>query len=240
MKTICDKCKLPNDLGRLFCTHCGAKLDLTNITDDLQREQTIIRRKGFFKLLLTGILILAALTAALVAIPAHPLSKIRAPDARTAATVKVLAGLDALAASSSSPPRAIDPPLTADDLNAWLVGPPTKTSGVRSMSVEFEQDAMRFRIVDALGPFTAFNGKAHIPAMPYSYELTGAATNGVFSVTGAKVGHFPLFGPLRRYAVDRIVLALQRQPREWKLLKSLTNIRFEPGRVSATVTPGQA
>jgi len=37
---FCKKCGTDNQLGRVFCTSCGAKLDLTNMSNELIADKS--------------------------------------------------------------------------------------------------------------------------------------------------------------------------------------------------------
>lgn len=237
MNIICKQCGHGNALGHIFCMECGTKLDLSNVAEEMERDQQVVNKRAIWKLAwIPPVLLLLAL-AGLLLWPSNPYkSREQATGQRSRIDTLITAGYRISMMPSTS--VAIRPPVKEEDINAWLANN-RGYLGVQWVTIELTDGAFSLRVGRKWGPHKIFSGKVKIPAIRYSYEITGKTENSRVNVTAAKFGHLPLFGPLKKPVVNEVSKLLKKLKKEHLVLKNMSDIIIEDGQLSVTLTSGK-
>ena len=211
MKTLCKNCGHGNDLGHLFCTKCSAKLDLVNVNDEIESSVKSESRHTFLYMVLALIVLAMIVLAALMLWPSKKPVSERVPGGRRDIVEAAVSRLEMVAERGVAPYTT--PMLTEEDLNTWIAGMSSKF-GVKSLNVQLKPGAYKLRVVDTVGPWSLFGGNVSIPAITYSYDISGAGAAGGFTVTGSRVGHLKMFGPMTRKVSGHLEKAFKDRKRE--------------------------
>ena len=118
MKTYCQVCGYPNDLGHLFCMKCGGKLDLSNIRDEIDGEHQSESVKG--RLFIVGVVLIVIVVVLLVAAlwPSKPFKREGATGGRRELAEGAMSRLQSMAETTREP--YTNEPVREVDINAWL------------------------------------------------------------------------------------------------------------------------
>lgn len=233
MKTLCQKCGTGNELGHLFCVSCGAKLELSNIGEDIERDGAALQRRAVLKVLWIPPVAIILAIVGIIAWPHRPYPSISGQPGNRMRVDEMFTVLHKVAQRPSGSLRYRPAP-TQDDLNAWLA---TKCpeAGVRSMTLQLGDNCYSARVIDTAGPFKI--RKYTIPPLKYSYEISGTIENGLaIKTTGGKIGHLPLFGPALTKLEKRIGDLLARDERILPVLAKTSRIQIDDGALEITVT----
>jgi hypothetical protein len=241
---VCSKCGYDNELGRIFCHSCGAKLDLTEVKAPGQGGRTFRRTRGgvgklFSRLVSIALLAVIVLTLFLacqvpnirpISISSDDLNK--SDEKRTA--------LDRLLVEKK--PDTIS--VTEGELNSFV-----QTLGFESGSagtLQVVPTKLQLELGD--GVITAvFLGRLHIAGsvdkqVYLSYTGVAMVENGhfVFQPTAGALGSLPLprwflvkTGILDRYFANLFV----NMNREKQVLDSLSSISVNPQSIAFNYQP---
>jgi len=234
MKTYCE-CGYPNDLGRLFCVRCGVKLDLTRVREEIGLDQQVESTKnGLYAVALAMVLVAAGLVALLLW-PAKPFTGSDAEKGKRDLVDASLNRLQAMAVSGSEP--YTHPAMKEQDINAWISSLPAR-SGFRSMTVKLSPKRCTLRIVGTRGPysFLLFQKRVNVRAISYSRDVSCGMVSNRFAVTGAKIGHLPMVGPLVQKVADNTLGIFDDMPREKAIVSKITDAKIEDGLITVTVS----
>ncbi len=234
MKTICSHCDHANDLGRLFCTECGAKLDLSSIGDDIEDNLEAEKRLSLLKLAWIPLVIILLVIAGLCLWPnLKPFGR-EVGSGRSSVIDQHIWRLLQIKTSATGTTIDTQRPIKEKDANAWLLDMPV---GGGWMQVRFEEDnKLRLRVVCSKGPIPVLGGKANVPVVKYTYQLTAEPRNGRLVVTGAKWGHFPMIGPLKNIVVKLVTKRFVGKKRALEVYEHLSRLEIEDKSVSLQVT----
>jgi hypothetical protein len=240
---ICPRCRRPNPLSQVFCSQCGAKLDLSGVRSDdfVQRPGAAIRRivwvilRGLFQLGLVAVLALMLWPAAPAGARGGSAKKEQAQDSINLLHSAVQNNLKRLVTINES------------EVNAYLAslgkrrasserGSYRKKQGVRLpvdvANMNFREDRVTVLVVASMGPFAL------------SYEVTGApeanGENFSFDVAGARVGHLPLPGPLSGIVAHKVKTVFAPLRDERLLLDRVDRMAVGEGAVKLGVLPRPA
>ena len=235
MKTVCRECDHPNDLGRLFCTECGAKLDMNAVNEDIEAKQEATKRLMGLKLLLIPIVGVLIGLVGLCGWSGKPFVSENSSEGRKSTIDTLVWALSQItrrpAGSTITSPR----PFRECDANDWL-GHMAMQKPVNSMSVKIETGKVTFRVVDSVGPFSLMSGKLNIRALNFSYDVVAKPTDGKINVSMGRFGHCPLVGPLKRIVQAQAAKLLKDRALEKSIISYATNIDVEDDEISVTVT----
>jgi hypothetical protein len=228
MKITCTKCGHQNELGRVFCTGCGKKLDLVRNTsaEELKPNAVAEIAKWVAKIAI-GILLLALILGGGLAFWGSPVST-QVGENRGSQRVEQ----KAKALWGGERGVLLQAVFTERDLNTWLDA--NKGRG--------GYDLINLRLLDgrfvikghgfiAL-PFTVPGLSAE--GIPYSMGMSGRLVKGRLQVTSRVMGHLPLFGPLKGI-VDRRLRAVFGDWLAPERLGAIQDVTVTDGQIQVTV-----
>jgi len=221
---ICGKCGVDNQLGRVFCTSCGAKLDLTNMSSQSitnTNKESWMKAHGK-KLGWIPVILLIAL-AGFVMWPCQGVIG----EKGTPAGSKKVEGQLAFAASLKAGQKGGPIVLTEQDINGYIENVMQKKANVSSMSVSLKKGLVSVRMVREfvkLGP---------VP-IALSCDAKCLPSGGQLQIAKASLGHVPLVGPLVKIAQRLLGGACASDP-QLAGLASLEDLNVEDGKVSFIV-----
>jgi hypothetical protein len=190
VKIECQICGFKNDLGRIFCTQCGKRLELTHTSlGELSSRRTfdwgpLIRRLLMALLLLAvGSVIAAALwPKTLPPIPVDPAGVKQIP-------IKSRAWQSALRAR-----REIMLTYTEPEVNGFLDAR-ARARKLKRLSIDFKPGSLTLAAWHDWTPVRQVTVLTNV-TLPVSCELSGRFDGGTLVLQGGRVGHLPLPTPL--------------------------------------------
>jgi hypothetical protein len=228
MKITCTKCGHQNELGRVFCTGCGKKLDLTQKTSVEELKPNAVL--GFVKwgAKIAMIVVLAAVilgvSLAFWSVPASTQVGENRGIQRVEQKAKALGGgASGVSLQASFPER---------DLNTWLDANKA-LGGYDLLAIRLLDD--RF-VIKGRGlirlPFTVPG--LNSDGIPYSMGMSGRFVKGRLQVTSRVMGHLPLFGSLKGIVDSRLNAVLGSLVDE-RLWSTIQEVLLTDGQVQVTV-----
>jgi len=233
VKTYCQKCDHPNDLGHLFCTKCGAKLVLEHVREDFETDGMLERTKGRFLWVILSLIVVVISLVVVGLWPGKPLRRDAAAPGAFDAVEAAIARLQVVVESSKM--TYTNQPLKEEDINAWL-SKACKRSGAKSMTVELKPDSCTVRVIFAVGPWKVAKINKTFGPMSFSRDFSFSVTTNGLVVTGAKVGHLPMFGPLVKIVADRSAKRFGDFAKEQTILSCITDAKIADGSITVAVT----
>lgn len=226
---ICKKCGMDNQLGRVFCTSCGTKLDLTAMSSQsissADKESWI--GENWPKLVLVPSLIIVVAVAGLVLWPGRGVGKDKNPSSSSRRVEGQIASLSNLKTGQRVGPYLV----SQQDLNAYLVEL-AKKAKVTSMTVKLSKglvDASMMNVVAVLG-----SGTNKVP-IGISFDAVFVPEGGKLKIVRGSVGHLPLFGPLLKIAENAFIKAVAAEPKNTNLAL-IEEITVDDGKMSIIVS----
>ena len=228
MKITCQKCRFKNDLGRVFCTSCGTRLDFSETAVEDMRSAS---HDGLVWGRLVGKVVgVVILTAALLlgGLAAWPLAKPVGAPARPGGLARVRERQQALREALAVGDEAAVSVVEAD-LNGYLAAR-AKKAGLTSLSVQLTAGRFLLRSVQSLGPWQI--GPLNVGPVPVSYDISGAPVKGALNVKRVAIGHLPLMAPFSARVTDRIATLFADEAHQYS--RKITDIRVFGGKVEIT------
>lgn len=235
MKTTCRECDHPNDLGRLFCTECGAKLDMNAVNEDIEAKQESAKRLRGLKLLLIPIVGAIIGVLGLCAWANKPFVSENSQEGRKGTVDAIVWALSQITRRPAGTAVESPRPFRECDINDWL-GHMAMQKPVSSISAKVETGKVTLRVVDSVGPFSLMSGKIKLRPISFSYELIAKPQGGDMNITMGRFGHFPLVGPLKRIVEAQVAKLLKDRKMEKTIIAYATEISVEDDEISVTVT----
>lgn len=225
IKVTCDKCGHDNELGRVFCTGCGQKLNLIHKTSVHELKVSLWKImlhaaiKAFFVIviiiILTG-LVLAFWPLAMAGRMGDPRGQQRLAQKIHSANA-VLPGQQKAIVFSES------------EIN-WYLEKAKNRGDLQLIAVQLTRQHFIVRATSGISlPFTLPGGKNNI--IPYSLALGGEFTNGNWAITSRAMGHLPLFGVLRAIAEKPVKKFVEQNN---PFISTISKVEFEEGKLQAT------
>lgn len=231
----CPRCGNINTFGRVFCSKCGVRLDLSRVNNRVLAKS--IERPHSSALRLFRFLLFVALLA-VVALLLWPSGLVGAPgalrDARSmerkiAAVVRAQqAGLYVFEIISEREANAY----LAEILkrNEGISRSEGMKLGIEAITMGFQPDGLTVVILAAWGP------------LRISYEVTGMPVideeGFKLDVISARWGHLPLPGPSGQWVSERVARVFSQMQRERRMLDDLQRCDVGKGKVRL-VTKGR-
>lgn len=226
----CPDCKKQVPFGRLFCTFCGAKLDLSqeNVSTKLSMGEATAKIRKVVVRLVVFVLVFGAL--GLFFWPIDPPGQTGAP-ADAALCERRIEHVRTRALNGVIMTEAFG----EAEVNAWLKDKLSKTSdlsagggfSLKSLTLGFLQGSVTVQTRLGLGPVTiayTIDGK----------PLIDAGGHYVFNVTGVRIGHVPMPEPVHAFFAERALNSFAGMTREVDTLAKLRRIDVRPGQVQVS------
>lgn len=234
MKIPCAKCGAQNELGRVFCTSCGQKLDLSQRTavQDIEEDAG----PGIVKHIVVAVIVVLVLTALVLAAmalwPAKPIID-NTGEKRGAARVAQLLveAKRAVAMSGAGERRSLQ--LSEKEINTYLERK-CEGLGFTSITVNMLPDSFVLRI-EAPGlslPFTLpgmTSGQLPITYMVRGGFVSGQPAQPVFS--SVRMGHLPLIRALRSSFFAKLAAIFDDFLKEQDLVDTLQEVALDDDKV---------
>jgi hypothetical protein len=225
MKVTCNHCGAKNDLGRMFCSSCGKRMQITNADVD----QAAAEKKSFKPLAVLQPLLLLVLFLAVAAV-IIPYKPVVAPEGdRVAVRASVAAKYGRLVMAARARKAARETFDTAE-LNMFLKARQATATNQPALNLQLDGD----RLV-VLQPVRL----AALKSVPlrFSRRLVCAPDGRTLSVRIGFFGHMPLPGPLKNLVSGPIASEFVLTPSEQTIEKQLTEILIRDGKLEIAVGP---
>jgi hypothetical protein len=215
----CSQCGGANDIGRVFCTTCGTKLELTALTN---ATIPITAKRGsagrIFGVLIGLILLLVILVAGLCLVPNSSSLGKEGSSSSGQNIVSPLRGLQGVKAGQS-----IGRLFREKDINGYLKRAVVKRIRVEDLSVDVKEGTL---VVQMTKRIASFKLKSVRISPTFTYQVSYKDEDGTLTAKSARIGLMPLFGPLKRFAVKPIEKPVMAQ-HEWKAFQYVKQVRAE-------------
>lgn len=194
IKIECVQCGFRNDLGRVFCTNCGVKLDLKRTSQaDLEERREIPWGRIIGKLV-GGVLAVAVLGVLALAFWPMDIPVVQKDAAGGQQVVlKTRAVKKALMARQKA---TVD--FSEAELNGFTAGR-AEARKLKALVVDIQPGAIEVSAHFSWRPGVVTNmtwlARKNV-AVPVSLAIKAGFADGQMAVTGGRLGHLPLVGPL--------------------------------------------
>jgi len=232
----CAKCGTENGLGRVFCTACGAKLDLKDMTTEQIAESLkrswIKRYWWIFPVVIGAWLLISVVFAFWAKSPKLGAEGTRIGGRRVESSLTAAANV-AANKSANVQSLGIQQEYLEKDINGFFQFSKDGKMGKESIvRVKIEQGYFIVRYSRTL--WTLSFGKFFTWKQRLTYSLECVPVGGLVRINSVSIGHLPVFGPLKSMVVKSIYKALSSQ-KEWESLRGITEIKAVPGKLIVKV-----
>jgi hypothetical protein len=121
---------------------------------------------------------------------------------------------------------------TEEDINAYLASR-AGDLGFASLSVCLTPGRFVLRGVRTLGPLHV--GQKSLGPVRVSYDVVGYPAGSNLNIRRGGIGHMPLFGPLKRFALKPMAQGLAKARKEQSFLKKAADIKVLEHKVAITL-----
>jgi len=227
----CSKCGFQNELGRIFCAHCGVKLDLSATSVGELRSQREIDVAGLVGRILTPILLGLLILVVAAAVWPDPGPTVLS-DKAGAIQVPIKAKAVRTAITYGKPTK-LD--LSEGELNGFLEER-GKNRKIDRLVIDLKPGVFNLYAVQVWMPITNVTWLAGV-RVPFSLGMSGSFHKGVMAVEGAHVGHLPLPGFARSAVVKFFAELFADITREQRLVSSLKTVAIEETKADLMLGP---
>ena len=225
MRIPCKKCGYENDLGRIFCSQCGNRLELNapEVADAIRRGDRHFPLMGLISTLV------ALSIAAGVGLALWPRRELPAPIPADAVSMRVkFEGLYVMVRT----PVEGRVSFTASEAAAYM-DVRAGRRGERNLWVGLSRGRVVLREPGVLGPWAL--GKVQVGPIVFTREVEYAGgERGLRPVLG-RVGHLPLPGPLKWLVVHQVQKGLSASPREQQILGRVRRVDVDETHIHISV-----
>ena len=221
---ICKKCGIDNPLGRVFCTSCGTKLDLSDVTQEAVSEAV---RVNWFVLhwrkFATGLVLLLLAMGVLAMIPVSGAIGESGTLGGGRRVERYLGHLSRLDAG-----RAVKASFSERDINGYFEFIKARNMpDYDRVSFDVATGHVMIRLERTWFSLTLFGLDWQPKA---SVELTCVPSVGGFVVRRARVGRLTVTGPLRTRLIRRLRLRMAKE-KDWSGLNHVTQVEVFDGAI---------
>jgi len=222
------KCGMDNQLGRVFCTSCGTKLDLSRMSTqtiaDSNKESWLSLH--WQKLVFYPVLIIILLPVGFMMWPRVDVIGTKGTQAGNRKIEIQIAALANLKTGQKSSYL-----VSEEDLNSYFQTTLVKQARVSSMSVNLSKGLVIVRMAKVFYDLGA--GKTKIP-LALSIDAKCVPVGGKLRIGQAWVGHLKLAGPLVKIAEKAFSFVFASEPKLANL-NGIEEITVDDGKLSVTV-----
>lgn len=231
IKIECSTCGFQNDLGRVFCSQCGQKLDLRDTSMESLEERREFDFGRLFRWLLS-LLVIGALVGLLGfgLWPAKPAPVYSEAVGVRQVPVKLSAILRALSYN-----KAMTLDFQEGELNGYLAER-AKVKHLTALTVDLKPGAFNlYAAFDWIPPTNmTFLAKVKIPI---TITLKGGFQGGVFIPEKGQIGHLPLPGKTLSVSTDYFAALFPDILAEKRLIDALRTVAIEETRADLMLAP---
>lgn len=225
---ICTKCGMDNQLGRVFCTSCGTKLDLTHmstqaIAKDNEESWMSLHWK---QVVFLPLFLVVVLLVGLVFWPSAAGTGAKGTPASGRRLEGVVSTLAKVNPALKMAPIAV----SEAELNAYLENCVVSKGAASSFNIKLVKG---LAIVHMSQDFVSIGSNATIGL---SFDAKCLPVGGTLQVAQASVGHMTLVGPMLKIAGKAFARALAAEPKHASLA-NINDIKIEDGK--ATIGAGK-
>ena len=231
IKIECSNCGFQNDLGRIFCSQCGQKLDLRDTSMESLKERREFDFGKLFQWLLSLVVLIGIATILSLAFwPATTVPVYMDAAGSKQVPVKIAAILRALSYN-----RAITLDFDEGELNGFLAER-AKLNKLKAFTIDLKPGSFDLCAALTWTPVTnvAFLAKIQIPV---TISLKGGFQGGVFLPENGRIGHLPLPGRSMKFSTDLLGSYLPDILNEKRIIDSLRTVAIDERRVDLTLAP---
>lgn len=219
-------------MGRIFCTQCGAKLDVeAGARKDLSQARARRFRSLAIRFLLLDVLIFVVVVAVLALWPAA--GSLDSPDAKHFARAKArIQALDRGLRATES--------FNEMEINAVIAerfGKRLKKAN-SSIDVFLKPESVKVVVRSEIGPWNL--GAFSLGPFPFTYTVRGQPEHRdgafAFKPEAGAVGHLPLFGSLKNMAVDSLAELLEGRENVRAFLDRIEGFNLMDGAVDVVMS----
>lgn len=230
IKIECGQCGFRNDLGRVFCTKCGLKLDLQRTSHADLQERREIEYGAIFGRIAGFLFVLAPILLVGLALwPPNPLVVMTDGAGAQQVPMKTRAVKQALMAR-----QKVAVEFTEAELNGFLAVR-AQTRGLKKLAMDVNPGQFDLAASFAWRPAAATNFAWVVKnkiALPVTLTLSAGFAQGKLEVQGAKIGHLPLPGLTRSVVAGFFGGVFQDIVSEKQVVESLADGVVGPDRIS--------
>lgn len=234
----CAQCGRENRLGHIFCTHCRAKLDTSSLAPEVLHPQNPTIKR--WKIMVSALIILTAVGLGLMLAPVRVTGDQGAVADLQQARRKVML----IEQNRSSGPQVF----TEREINAYLTAvldrvrwsqksPPPLD--IRSLGMTIKPQAVMVTSISRWGPLKL--GAITLGPLRISHTVKGVpestGTGIRWAITGGRLGHLPLPGPLGRLAAAPWRTIVAQISREQSLMDRVSRLELAEGQLTVFINP---
>lgn len=220
---ICLRCRTPNPPGRIFCSACSNKLDMTNV--DTGPRRLAWNERWYIRILPYAVPPLLLLLALPFLLRLWPVTDVVGRPAGTRVDAqRVTATLETL--STLQPNRRLDGVFSEGEINAFFKHGKAEALGYESIRVDAEASGLTVQLIRKERTF----GISHTA----SYEITFVSSGPAIRPLRVRKGHGKLWGSARNRTVRALYHQVGGMP-EWRAFAHLTRVAIEADRVAVEV-----
>lgn len=229
---VCSKCGKDNELGRVFCTSCGTKLDLTHMSKQAiaQSNKESWLSSHWKNFILVPLILIVLAVVGLVLWPNTELIGGKPVSASGGKVERMIASLANLKAGQRIGPYIV----TEQELNGYLEAVVVKKANLTSMKVKLSKELVTASIVKVFAEIDSAKAKIKVP-IAISCDAKCVPVGGKLKIAQASIGHMKLFGPLRKVAEVVFGKVLASAPNIVNL-NAVDEIKVDDGKVSVFVS----
>ena len=231
MHIECSNCGYSNDLGRMFCSSCGQKLNLhdTSMTDLNDRREVDYGK--WIRGVLAGLLILGVGSlAGAILWPVKP------PPVFYEATGAIQIPIKARAVRTAlSYNREIKIDLTEGELNGFLAER-AKSRKAGKLAIDLKTGMFDLYAGFDWSPATNITWLAKVK-IPVSMDMRAGFQAGVLMIERCRIGHLPLPGSSKNVVIDYFATMFSDITGEKRVVSLLKNVAIEDTKVTLVLAP---
>lgn len=245
MKLICPECRHENEIERIYCHDCGARLDRSKVAkteakaEDPKETQRRLRalmdaRGAESRLLQSATFLVGAVAVAVLVQLLRPADLPEKPKGPSELPSQINLELEDAA---TSPPGRPALTYTEEQVNAYLQNRLRSERKTLSNYLQFERAAVRLDEGSARATVerSLFGISVYITAI-FSPQVEGGKVVG--HLAGGKIGHMPIHPELMKYSDFAFKDVLGALDREIKSIAKLGGIELHPQMVVIKPKPG--
>jgi hypothetical protein len=225
---VCGGCGSENELGRVFCTQCGGKLDLSGMTSEVIAEQA--KRSFMAKHWLKFVIGVAVIILLIFGMTFWSTGPLQSKVGTSVGARRVQSQMRSMAKLSRG--RTVAYIFKEADINGFFKYGKGKDMELGEVTVRCTPDVLRIHVSDKM--FTQKIGGI-VLSPGTTYDLAGITIGSNLIIGQAKKGHLGLIGPCKNGVVKKFYKKIAAK-NGFDAFKYATAIKIEEGQIRVTVS----